>query len=156
MEKQVKETISIKNDYDAVRVRQAIRRQALSMGFSMIAQTKIATVASELARNILNYAEDGQVQIMLINDSVRKGLQLIFHDNGPGIKDVAKALLDGYSSTVSLGMGLAISRKFSNAFDIQSEEGKGTTVTITNWVKSNEVKRPPRFFGKKKISSSFS
>lgn len=150
------DTIKIINDYDAVRVRQAVRRFALQLGFSMIAQTKIATVASELARNILNYAESGEIRINRISDAGRKGLKLIFQDKGPGIKDVAQALKDGYSSTTSLGMGLSISRKFSDAFDIESEEGKGTSVVITNWVKSKDVRKPPRFFSSKTVPGSFS
>ncbi len=154
MQEQILEEIPIKNDYDAVRVRQAVRRRALEMGFSMIAQTKISTVASELARNILNYAEEGSIRISKVTDANRQGLKLVFQDNGPGIRDVAQAMRNGYSSTMSLGMGLAISKKFSNVFDIQTTEGKGTTVTVTNWVKSHENRRPPRIFNPAKFSGS--
>jgi len=152
MDEQLLDNIEIKNDYDAVRVRQAVRRRALEMGFSMITQTKISTVASELSRNILNYAETGAVSLHRVTDASRTGLKMIFQDNGPGIKDLAQALKDGYSSTMSLGMGLAISRKFSNSFDIASEKDNGTTVTIINWVKTNATRRPPRFSNKTSLS----
>ena len=151
MEEKTIETFDVKNDYDVVRVRQAVRKQALEMRFSMITQTKIATVASELARNMLTYAKEGSVGLYRVIDGARKGLKMVFRDEGPGIKDVAQAMRDGYSSSASLGMGLALSRKFSNVFDIQSEEGKGTTVTVINWVKSNEVRRPAKVFGKPKL-----
>ncbi len=130
--------VRIKNDLDAVKVRQVVRRYALELGFSMITQTKIATVASELARNIINYAKEGKLTLYRLIDVNRNGLKLVFEDNGPGIPDLEKALKEGYSSTMSLGMGLSISKKFSNYFKVESEEGKGTKVTVVNWVKSNE------------------
>ena len=154
MDEKTIETIDVKNDYDVVRVRQAVRKQALEMRFSMITQTKIATVASELARNMLTYAKEGRMSLYQVTDGHRKGLKMVFRDEGPGIKDVAQAMKDGYSSSASLGMGLALSRKFSNVFDIKSEKDKGTTVTVINWVKSNDVRRPRKIFDQKKFPGS--
>lgn len=152
MEEHELDFIEIKNDYDAIRIRQAVRRRALELGFSMIIQTKISTVASELSRNILNYVGTGEVRVRRVTDVSRSGLKIVFQYNGPGTKNIAQVLQEGYSNIMSLGMGLTINRKFSNAFDIESKGGKETKVTITNWVKSNEVKRPPQFSNKRVIS----
>ncbi len=114
-------------------VRQAVRKWAIELGFSLVDQTKIITAASELARNTLDYGGGGTVRLEALQDGLRKGLRLTFEDQGPGIPDLEKALTDGYTTGKGMGMGLSGSRRLVNEFEIVSRVGEGTRVTITRW-----------------------
>jgi serine/threonine-protein kinase RsbT len=125
--------LPIRSQEDIVRVRKATRENAIAQGFSLVDQTKLVTAASELARNTLDYGNGGEVEITRMFDGARKGLRLMFSDQGPGIDDVAKALTDGYSTGGGLGLGLSGARRLSNDFSIDSAPGKGTRVMIARW-----------------------
>jgi serine/threonine-protein kinase RsbT len=99
----------------------------------LVDQTKMITAASELARNTLDYGGGGSVRLEALEEGHRKGLRLIFEDQGPGIPDLAKALTDGYTTGRGMGMGLSGSKRLVNEFDITSKVGEGTRVTITRW-----------------------
>ena len=118
---------------DVVAVRQAVRQRAVQMGFSLVDQTKIVTAASELARNTLHYGGGGTLRIEEVQQGVRRGLRLVFEDNGPGIPDIQLAMKDGYTSGNGLGLGLSGAKRLSNEFSIQSRPGEGTRVTIVRW-----------------------
>jgi len=96
-------------------------------------QTKIVTAASELARNTVDYGGGVTVRLDALQDGARKGLRLTFEDQGPGIPDVALALTDGYTTGSGMGLGLSGSKRLVNEFDIWSEPGRGTRVTVTRW-----------------------
>jgi serine/threonine-protein kinase RsbT len=119
---------------DIVAVRQQTRQWAGEVGLSLVDQTKIVTAASELARNVVVYAGGGSVRLELLENGVKKGLRLIFADQGPGIPDVEKALQDGFTTGGGLGLGLGGARRLVNEFAIESEVGRGTTVTIARWL----------------------
>jgi serine/threonine-protein kinase RsbT len=127
------ETMSIQSSADIVMVRQAVRKLAVDLGFSLVDQTKIVTAASELARNTLDYGGGGTVQLEGLQEGIRKGLRLIFEDSGPGIPDIDLALKDGYTTGGGLGMGLSGTKRLVNEFDIASRVGEGTRITITKW-----------------------
>lgn len=116
-----------------MRVRQATREHAIAQGFGLVDQTKLVTAASELARNTLNYGQGGEVELVRVEEGARKGLRLMFSDQGPGIEDVERALTDGYSTGGGLGLGLSGARRLSNEFSIDTAPGKGTRVTIARW-----------------------
>lgn len=118
---------------DIVRMRQTIREHAVSLGFSLVDQTKIVTAASELARNILNYGGGGSVSLEKLNKNGRNGLKLLFADNGPGIADIELAMKDGYTTGTGMGLGLGGAKRLSNEFNIESTVGAGTRVTIVRW-----------------------
>ncbi len=117
---------------DVVSIRQAVREWALAVGFSLVDQTKIVTAASELARNMLIYGGGGTVELQELNGP-RRGLRVVFEDSGPGIKDIDAVLKDGYSTGGGLGLGLGGAKRLSNEFEIWSEPGVGTRVSITRW-----------------------
>lgn len=96
-------------------------------------QTKIVTAASELARNTLMHGGGGRAVLEIVGDGVRRGLRLVFEDEGPGIADIALAMKDGYSTGGGLGLGLSGAKRLSNEFAISSTPGRGTTVVITRW-----------------------
>jgi serine/threonine-protein kinase RsbT len=103
------------------------------MAFTLVEQTKIVTAASELARNMSDYGRGGTLTIEAVEDGARKGLRLVFADQGPGIPDINAALRDGYTTGSGLGLGLGGARRLSNEFSIDSAPGRGTTVAITRW-----------------------
>ncbi|GAA6620462.1 anti-sigma regulatory factor [Scytonema sp. NUACC26] len=127
------ETMSIQSGADIVLVRQAVRQLSIELGFSLIDQTKIVTAASELARNTLDYGGSGTVKLETLENNNRRGLRLIFEDQGPGISDIELALKDGYTTGKGLGMGLGGTKRLVNEFNIVSHVGEGTCVTITKW-----------------------
>lgn len=127
------EVMTVRSGEDVVRVRQAVRTQAIAVGFSLVDQTKIITAASEIARNTIDYGGGGSMNIDLVRFNARRGLRLTFKDQGPGIADIAQALQDGYTSAGGLGLGLSGAKRLVNEFDIQSAPGKGTTVTLIRW-----------------------
>ena len=101
--------------------------------FSLIDQTKIVTAASELARNTLEHGGGGQVEFELLVTATRKGLRLVFSDEGPGIANIEQALRDGFTTGNGLGLGLGGAKRLSNEFEIASRLGAGTRVTIARW-----------------------
>ena len=125
--------VPIQTSSDVVMARQATRSAASEMGFSLVDQTKMVTAASELARNTLDYGGGGTMRLETLNEGPRRGLRLVFEDQGPGIPDVQLALKDGFTSGGGLGLGLGGARRLVNDFDIQSKVGEGTRVTITRW-----------------------
>src|SRR4029453_8999092 len=99
------ETRAVRGSDDVVKVRQTVREWSVSCGFSLVDQTKIVTAASELARNVVLYAGEGTVRLEALNDGARRGLRLVFEDQGPGIPDVAQALRDGFTTAGGPGLG---------------------------------------------------
>jgi serine/threonine-protein kinase RsbT len=118
---------------DVVRARQAVRSWAVRMGFSLVDQTKIVTAASELARNTVVYGGGGTLTFQELEDGARRGLRLVFEDHGPGIADVEQALRDGFTTGGGLGLGLGGARRLVNDFQIDSEPGRGTRITVVKW-----------------------
>jgi serine/threonine-protein kinase RsbT len=127
------ESLPLNSADDIVKARQLVRTAVLEAGFSIVDQTKLVTAASELARNTVVHGGGGFVRIECMNEGGRRGVRLTFEDRGPGIADIDLALKDGYSTGGGLGLGLSGSRRLSNEFHIQSQVGKGTTVSITRW-----------------------
>jgi len=127
-------TLPVRSGEDVVKVRQAVRTLAMDLGFSLVDQTKVITAASELARNTLTYGGGGEVRIERLNQGPKRaGVRLTFEDRGPGISNIDLALTDGYTTGNGLGLGLNGARKLSHEFDIWSQPGVGTRVTITRW-----------------------
>jgi serine/threonine-protein kinase RsbT len=127
------DVLPIRLEQDVVLARQTVRRLAQQLGFSIVDQTKLVTAASELARNTLIYGGGGELRWESVTDGVRRGLRLHFVDEGPGIPDVQQALADGWSSGTGLGLGLPGAKRLVNDFELDTEIGKGTRVTVTRW-----------------------
>ena len=152
--------IRIREEYDIVTARVSAKEEAKKLGFGIVDQTRIATAVSELARNIVDYAGEGVVEINIVDkkgvvggsgsgsnereerggDNERSierggclGLEIIAVDNGPGIEDIEKALEDGYSTGGGLGIGLGGVRRLMDEFEIQSKVGEGTKVRVVKW-----------------------
>lgn len=130
---QTPETMALTGNDDVVRARQKVREWAVSLGFSLVDQTKLVTAASELARNTVVYAGGGRVHLETLTNGTRTGLQLTFEDEGPGIADIELALKDGYTTGRGLGLGLGGAKRLANEFEIFSRPGEGTRVRIVKW-----------------------
>ena len=128
-----REVIQLRSDSDVVRARQSVRTMAAESGFSLVDQTKIVTASSELARNTIVYGGGGTLTLEALEDTPRKGVRMVFEDQGPGIADIARAMQDGYTSGNGMGLGLGGSRRLVNEFDITSVVGSGTRVVATRW-----------------------
>jgi serine/threonine-protein kinase RsbT len=127
------EVMEAREAKDVVLVRQAVRAWAIAQGLGIVDQTKIVTAASELARNTVEYGGGGTVRLEALQEGARRGLRLTFEDQGPGIPDIALALTDGYTTGGGMGLGLSGSKRLVNEFDLWSEPGRGTRVTVTRW-----------------------
>ena len=113
--------------------RQKGREIAARAGFAATDLTLVATAISEIARNIVKFAQRGEIIIALVANAGRTGVTVVARDGGPGIADVGRALQDGYSTYRGLGLGLPGARRLMDEFEIVSEVGEGTTVTMTKW-----------------------
>jgi serine/threonine-protein kinase RsbT len=120
-------------DDDVVQFRHRVREAAVAAGLRLIDQTKLVTAASELARNALEHGGGGLGEVCAPETPGRNGVRLIVEDDGPGIPDVSLALSDGYSRARGLGMGLPGSRRLVDLFELWSEVGVGTCVTVEKW-----------------------
>ncbi len=125
--------VPINSDQDIVSARQKGRAMASELGFSSGDATLIATAISELARNIVSYARKGQITLKGVYGSSRVGIVVIASDAGPGIVDIRQALRDGFSTSGSLGLGLPGVRRLMDEFEINSQPGRGTIVTVKKW-----------------------
>jgi serine/threonine-protein kinase RsbT len=128
-----RETIALTSGEEVVIARQAVRRKAIELGFSLVDQTKVVTAASELARNTVHHGGGGVMTIETLQEGPRSGLALTFVDHGPGIPDIERALRDGYTTSGGLGLGLSGARRLSHRFSISSTPGHGTTIVIIRW-----------------------
>lgn len=128
-----KEVMVISRETDVIPFRNRLKEYAVKIGMSLVNQTKIITAASELARNMLKYAQGGKVTIEVVSRARDNGIRLTFKDEGPGIKDLNLAMKDGYSTGKSLGLGLPGTKRLVSEFNIESVVGKGTTVTVIRW-----------------------
>jgi len=129
----IHESLPLVSEQDVVLARQAVRKAAQQLGFSIVEQTKVITAASELARNAVVYGGGGTLALEIVEKNSKRGLQLTISDQGPGIKDLSLAMKDGYTTGGGLGMGLPGAKRLVNDFAITSEPGTGTTVTVTRW-----------------------
>ena len=126
--------IRIESEADIVTARTTVRQTATDLGFGLTDTTRIVTAVSELARNIYLYAGSGSVRWHVHSQTGTSKLELIFEDDGPGISDIDQALEEGYTTSNGMGRGLSGSRQLMDEFEIESEDGEGTTVTICKYL----------------------
>lgn len=126
--------VPIQSFADIVMARQECRRMASALGFPNSTLTVMTAAISEVARNIVEHAKEGEISITPIGRGPVRGLQIVARDRGPGIVDLETAMRDGYSTSRSLGIGLPGARRLMDQFDISSVVGQGTTITMTKWI----------------------
>jgi serine/threonine-protein kinase RsbT len=129
--------VSIRHESDIVAARREGRAIGQHLGFTSGELTVIATAISEIARNIVVYAKAGEIHLGIETVNGKKALMVIARDQGPGIANIERAMMDGYSSAGGLGLGLPGAKRLMDEFHIQSEVGKGTTITMKKWARSS-------------------
>jgi serine/threonine-protein kinase RsbT len=129
------EILPVKSSEDVVNVRTSVRKLAIELRFGLVDQTKIVTAASEIARNTVDYGRGGELHMDVMHNGTRNGLRLTFVDHGPGIRDIDRALTDGYTTGNGMGLGLGGTRRLMDEFQINSTPNEGTTVAITKWTR---------------------
>ena len=127
--------VPIGREGDIVTARQKGRELAVEIGFSGSELTVIATAISEIARNIVVYAQSGEIALSTERNGSRRGIVIVAQDSGPGIPDIQLAMQDGYSTGKSLGLGLPGARRLMDEFEIESKLGEGTTITMKKWAR---------------------
>jgi serine/threonine-protein kinase RsbT len=125
--------VPINEDVDIVTARQKGRELAKELGFTSTDLALIATAISELARNIILYANNGEIIMDVAENGTKRGIKVMARDDGPGIPDIDRALEEGFSTSRSLGLGLSGVRRLMDDFNIVSEIGRGTSVTVKKW-----------------------
>jgi serine/threonine-protein kinase RsbT len=135
METRSRSELPITTEPDLVAVRKRVREVAQTTGLDSFATVAITTAASELARNVFVHAKRGSATIEEIENAARRGIRIVFRDNGPGIPDIDRVLVGGFSTAKSLGLGLSGSKRLVDEFQIESTVGQGTVVTVTKWAR---------------------
>ncbi len=125
--------VPVSRDADVVRARQAGREVAAQVGFAQADCTLVATAISEIARNIVKFAEHGEVVLSPAPVHASAGIRIVVRDVGPGIPDPARAMEDGWSTYHGLGLGLPGARRLMDHFELDSVPGQGTTVRMEKW-----------------------
>ncbi len=126
--------LRIASEADIVVARRLVREAATAVGFGITDVTRIVTAASELTRNVYQYAGSGVMSWRSLAEERRVGLELSFEDTGPGIADVGKAMERGFTSGKGLGLGLPGAKKLMDEMAIRSEVGKGTSIQVRKWL----------------------
>jgi len=111
----------------------ASRKMAEAAGLQANQVALVATAVSELARNIIKYAHHGEVILRTITQGVKQGVEVIAWDHGPGIECVESAMSDHHSTGGTLGLGLPGVKRLMDEFELESEVGKGTRITVRKW-----------------------
>jgi len=128
------ETYRIYSESDVMSAVIAIFSLAQNKGFSETEVSEISTSVSELAMNIVKYAQEGVITVLSIEQLDQlQGIKVVATDFGPGIEDIPVALEEYYSTGRSLGLGLPGVRRMADEFEVESELGKGTKVTFIKW-----------------------
>ena len=125
------EVAEIREVHDIVKCRALARAFAERLGFGKVDQTRITTAVSEIARNALVHGCGGTMTMTAVEGG---GLEILIVDSGPGIPNIDLALMDGYSSSGGLGMGLSGAMRLMDEFSIESKVGAGTKVTMRKYL----------------------
>lgn len=126
--------VVIGSDSDIILAREQGRRIGKEMGFRVADLTRIATGISEIGRNIVAYAKTGEIHINVIENEIKRGIEITAEDKGPGIQDIPLAMSDGYSTGDRKGLGLPGVRRLMDEFELESSSGNGTTIKMRKWV----------------------
>jgi anti-sigma regulatory factor (Ser/Thr protein kinase) len=127
--------VAIRADCDVAVARQQGRALSQRGGLGTAATEAVATAITEIARNIVVHAGAGEVLLEIVRRRGRCGIKVVARDDGPGIVDLEQAMRDGFSTADGLGLGLPGARELMDEFELASDPGKGTTVTMTKWAR---------------------
>jgi signal transduction histidine kinase len=136
-------SIFIRSESDLTRVRDRVRLAARELGFDNVTQIKLTTAASELTRNIYEYARAGSIAVSVIESDGQQGMEIVYEDNGPGIPELERILAGNFQSKTGLGKGIAGSRRLMDVFKVESSRDKGTRIETVKWFDEEQRVRKP-------------
>jgi signal transduction histidine kinase len=139
-------TLAINSEFDVSASRLRARQIAALCGFGTLDQARIATVISELARNIFNYAAAGTVTFAVAEQMRPQQLVVTVQDSGPGIGNLELILSGGYRSTTGMGLGILAARRLMEQFDIRTGP-TGTSITVSKPVPASAARLTPAAIG---------
>jgi serine/threonine-protein kinase RsbT len=113
------ERIGVSSEADISRARLRAREIAMTLGGASYIAQRVATVASELSRNIVAYAGSGVIELKPMAGPP-PALAIVAVDRGPGIADVDAILSGTYKSRTGLGKGIAGVKRLATRFDLQT------------------------------------
>lgn len=125
--------VDINEEYDIVTARNHAKKICDDLGFSASEQVKIATVVSELARNIVAYVGKGRIELTVV-DTPRRGVEIRSIDRGNGIPNLDEVLSGTYRSKTGMGVGLLGTKRLMDEFTIDSGPGRGTNLVVRKYL----------------------
>lgn len=129
--------LQITENSQVAEARRRISSHAADLGFSETKLGALAIVITEMATNLVKHAEGGELVVRAVASSGDvAGIELIALDKGPGMRDVAECLRDGYSTSGSPGTGMGAITRMSDDYDLYSLPGRGTAVMARLWAGS--------------------
>ena len=128
--------VAIRTDADVVTARQEARAMGSELGFSSTDLTLLATAISEVARNVTTFAGEGEVELRVVHERGRDGIEVVCTDDGPGIDNVELAMQDGYTTGNGLGLGLPGTRRLVDEFELETASGTGTRIRLVKWARA--------------------
>ncbi len=126
--------LNISGDIDVAYAALGAKNYAKEIGFSKADQCMISTAVSELARNIFAYAKNGTINLNLVKNNSKRGIEVVAEDSGPGIQDIDKAMEDNFSTGGTLGVGLPGTKRLMDDFQIDARRTQGTKITVRKWI----------------------
>jgi len=123
-------SVPVKGIEDIVKARQAGLKLVQDLGFSESRLALVITAISELARNMVLYADCGEIALSKVVYRSRDAIMVIAEDRGPGIADLETAISGGYSTSGGWGLGLSGLSHIADEFEIKSYPGVGTEVIV--------------------------
>ena len=136
-------SIFIRSESDLTRVRDRVRLAARELGFDNVTQIKLTTAASELTRNIYEYARTGSITVSVVEKDGHEGMEIVYEDNGPGIPELERILAGDFQSKTGLGKGIAGSRRLMDVFTVETHRDKGTRIETVKWFDDEQRMRKP-------------
>jgi serine/threonine-protein kinase RsbT len=124
--------VAVNTEFDIVPARSSARALCRELGFPEFDQVKVATVVSELARNMVQYAGKGDL-IIRVSDFPRRGIEITARDHGPGISNLDSILDGSYRSRTGMGKGLRFAKNSMSTFEIATDPSHGTTITVSKY-----------------------
>lgn len=139
-------TITLDAEEDVVEARRQARDIAARLGLDPNDQTRVATAVSEIARNAFHYAGGGSVDFSFDANGGR--YEICVSDQGPGITELKKILAGTYKSKTGMGMGIVGAKRLMDEFAIDSQAGKGTTITLVKVAPASAQRQSPQKLAK--------
>jgi signal transduction histidine kinase/CheY-like chemotaxis protein len=131
-------SLAIEKERDVVTARQRARQIAELLSFDQQDQVRIATAVSEIARNAFRYASKGRIHISLEGQVAPQLLRIVVSDQGAGMTNVDEVLSGRYRSATGMGLGLIGARRLMDQFALDSQPGRGTTVSMGKLLPRNK------------------